>query len=102
MERGPRRNHDPMDVPGILGILEPGIQGGKRFTAHLWDIAPTILNLMKLPAPDDMDGKPLPVTTKGGESSKLRSGLNIKPETSYLFIPFRTHLERMFAKGRNL
>jgi len=53
--------HDPVDVPGILGILGPGIQGGKRFMAQLWDIAPTILSLMNVPVPDDMDGKPLPI-----------------------------------------
>jgi len=56
--------HDPIDVPGILGILGPGVQCGKRFTAYLWDIAPTILSLMNTPVPDDMDGKPLPITTK--------------------------------------
>ena len=53
--------HDPEDVPGILAILGPRIQGGKQIRAHLWDIAPTILNLMNIPIPNDMDGKPLPI-----------------------------------------
>jgi len=63
--------HDPIDVPGILGILGPGIQGRKKIRAHLWDIAPTILNLMGVPTPNDMDGKPLPITTtKRGENNQ--------------------------------
>jgi len=52
--------HDPTDVPGILAIFRPGIQGGKQIRTHLWDIAPTILSLMNIPIPKDMDGKPLP------------------------------------------
>jgi len=51
--------HDPTDVPGIIGILGLGIPAGKEIKAHLWDIAPTILNLMNIPIPADMDGKPL-------------------------------------------
>jgi len=64
--------HDPKDVPGILAILGPGIQVGKEMRAHLWDIAPTILNIMNIPNSTDMDGKPLPInTTERGETSKL-------------------------------
>jgi len=51
--------HEPEDVPGILGFLGPTIQGEKSFRAHLWDVAPTILSLLKAPIPHDMDGKPL-------------------------------------------
>ncbi|HID91173.1 TPA: hypothetical protein EYP44_04355 [Candidatus Bathyarchaeota archaeon] len=61
--------HDPTDVPGFLGILGPGIRGGRQMTAHLWDMAPTILSLMDVPIPNDMDGRPLPIaaTTKRAE-----------------------------------
>ena len=51
--------HDPADVPGILAILGPGIHAGKQITAHLWDMAPTTLNIMNIPIPNDMDGKPI-------------------------------------------
>jgi len=50
--------HDPIDVPGIIGLLGPGIPAAKEIKIHLWDIAPTILNLMNVPIPADMDGKP--------------------------------------------
>jgi len=50
--------HDPADVPGIIGVYGPGIQGGKKLRVHLWDIAPTILNLMGISVPRDMDGEP--------------------------------------------
>jgi len=51
--------HDPEDVPGILGFLGPTIPSGKSLKAYLWDVAPMILNLLKTPIPNDMDGKPL-------------------------------------------
>jgi predicted AlkP superfamily phosphohydrolase/phosphomutase len=54
--------HDPLDVPGIMGILGPEIKGGKEVQVHLWDVAPTILNLMKVSIPHDMDGKPFSIT----------------------------------------
>jgi len=50
--------HDPLDVPGILGVLQPHIRGGQEIKVHLWDVAPTILKLMHIPIPPDMDGKP--------------------------------------------
>ena len=50
--------HDPEDVPGIIGVLGPGVRGGKELRVHLWDIAPTILNMMGVSVPIDMDGKP--------------------------------------------
>ncbi|MEM2970132.1 MAG: alkaline phosphatase family protein [Candidatus Bathyarchaeia archaeon] len=53
--------HDPEDVPGIIGILGPGITAGKEVKLHLWDVTTTILNLMNIPVPSDMDGKPLPI-----------------------------------------
>ncbi|UCE28995.1 MAG: alkaline phosphatase family protein [Candidatus Bathyarchaeota archaeon] len=51
--------HDPLDVLGIIGILGPGIKGGKDLRIHLWDLAPTILNWMNVPIPADMDGRPI-------------------------------------------
>jgi len=51
--------HDPTDVPGILGILGLGIPSRGAVKVHLWDVAPTILDLMSIPVPADMDGKPL-------------------------------------------
>jgi len=51
--------HDPTDVPGILGLLGPGIPNRGGVKVHLWDVAPTILDLMSIPVPADMDGKPL-------------------------------------------
>lgn len=50
--------HDPADVPGIIGVYGSGIQGGKKLQVHLWDVAPTILNLMGISVLADMDGKP--------------------------------------------
>ncbi|MBO3802841.1 MAG: alkaline phosphatase family protein [Candidatus Brockarchaeota archaeon] len=57
--------HDPGDVPGILGIVGPGIPKGKRVEARLWDLAPTILDLMGIPIPADIDGKPLALKDPG-------------------------------------
>ena len=50
--------HDPEDVPGIIGILGPGMHVGKKIKLRLWDVAPTILSLMNIQIPNDMDGKP--------------------------------------------
>ncbi|GAF87265.1 unnamed protein product, partial [marine sediment metagenome] len=53
--------HDPTDVPGILGFFGPNIvDRGEPLRAHLCDLAPTILNIMRLPLPVNMDGKILP------------------------------------------
>lgn len=65
--------HDPLDVPGILGLRGPGIQERKELRAHLWDLAPTILTVMGVPVPIDMDGKPLTVaSTKGGGLQRFK------------------------------
>jgi len=50
--------HDPEDVTGIIGMLGPGINAGKEMKVRLWDVAPTILSLMGIQVPMDMDGKP--------------------------------------------
>jgi len=52
--------HDPFDVPGVIGILGPGVlPKEKEAKNRLWDVAPTILKAMNLPIPSDMDGKPI-------------------------------------------
>ena len=50
--------HDPVDVKGIIGLLGPGIGAGRDIDVQLWDVAPTILRLMKVANPADMDGEP--------------------------------------------
>lgn len=45
---------------GIIAMAGPGIRRGEQIVgANLLDIAPTVLNLLGLPAGKDMDGKPL-------------------------------------------
>ncbi len=55
-------------VPGIVGshamdgifiVHGPGVQTGHTLDAHITDLAPTILHLMGLPVPPDMDGRVL-------------------------------------------
>ena len=54
--------HNPQEVPGILGFLGPNlIEDHLPLRAHLWDLAPTILEVMNVPIPKDMDGKSLPI-----------------------------------------
>jgi len=50
--------HSPLDVPGIIGVLGPRMPSRKELRVSLWDVAPTILSLMGVPIPADMDGKP--------------------------------------------
>ncbi|MFQ5710570.1 MAG: alkaline phosphatase family protein [Candidatus Geothermarchaeales archaeon] len=54
--------HDPIDVPGILGFLGQGIECRREIRAPLWDLTSTILSLMRVQIPADMDGKPLLIT----------------------------------------
>ncbi|MFT7301592.1 MAG: putative AlkP superfamily phosphohydrolase/phosphomutase/tetratricopeptide (TPR) repeat protein [Akkermansiaceae bacterium] len=45
---------------GVIAMAGPGVRKGEQITgANLLDIAPTILNLLGLPAGKDMDGKSL-------------------------------------------
>lgn len=51
--------HDPLEVPGVFGVIGKEIVSPKNVTINLWDLAPTILNLMHIPIPEDMDGTPI-------------------------------------------
>ena len=54
--------HDPTEVPGVIGVLSQDIVEEKRpLKAYLWDLSPTILKMMGVPVPDDMDGRALPI-----------------------------------------
>ena len=53
--------HNPEDVPGILGFLGPDVVATSPLRASLWDLAPTILKVLNVPIPQDMDGKPLEI-----------------------------------------
>lgn len=44
---------------GIFILYDPQIRGQKRMEASILDIAPTILQAMRLPVPEDMEGKPI-------------------------------------------
>ncbi len=55
---GPHTAHTTFDVPLI--VVEPGLEGcSLRTGGRLADIAPTILELMGLPIPEQMTGEPL-------------------------------------------
>lgn len=44
---------------GLWMAAGPGVAPGKHFAAAIQDIAPTVLALMNLPVPEDMDGRVL-------------------------------------------
>lgn len=52
--------HDPIDVKGILCIKGVKMENLQSLKINLWDLAPTILRIMEVPVPKDMDGEPLP------------------------------------------
>ena len=55
---GPHTAHTTFDVPLI--VVEPGLEGQQlRQNGRLADIAPTVLELMGLPIPEEMTGEPL-------------------------------------------
>jgi predicted AlkP superfamily phosphohydrolase/phosphomutase len=57
--------HDPVDVPGIFGVLSPNIyKNMDNITIHLCDLAPTILKIMCDKVPMDMDGTVVPILSK--------------------------------------
>jgi predicted AlkP superfamily phosphohydrolase/phosphomutase len=54
--------HNPQDVPGILGFLGSNVNTRLPFKhAYLRDLAPTILSLLGVPVPREMDGTILPL-----------------------------------------
>jgi predicted AlkP superfamily phosphohydrolase/phosphomutase len=54
--------HNPNEVPGILGFLGANLfRGTHSPIAYLWDVVPTILNVLDLPIPRDLDGKIIPI-----------------------------------------
>lgn len=76
---------------GVLIAWGQGIRSGELVTgAHIMDLAPTILHLMGLPVPDDMDGKvleslvsvPYPVEYRQGAPGEAGTGDDLSPEES--------------------
>jgi len=51
--------HDPADVPGIICSPDLELEENIEIRIPLKDLAPTILSLMDVPIPRDMDGKPI-------------------------------------------
>jgi len=63
----PSGHHEP---EGILMMMGPNVKKGKELDhAHIMDIVPTIMYVMGLPIPSDMDGK---VLTTAFESSFVK------------------------------
>ena len=52
---GPHTAHTTNPVPFI--VIKDGVNGPLREGGKLGDFAPTLLNLMELPIPDEMDGE---------------------------------------------
>ncbi|MCK4546049.1 MAG: alkaline phosphatase family protein [Candidatus Eisenbacteria sp.] len=49
-------------MEGVLAVRGPGVEAGKRLDGvHITDVAPTVLHLMGMPVPSDMDGNVLTV-----------------------------------------
>lgn len=68
-----RTGHHKMD--GIFCIEGPGVEKGETLEGlEITDVVPTILHLMDLPVPEDMDGEPV--------TDALESDTEIKKETS--------------------
>jgi predicted AlkP superfamily phosphohydrolase/phosphomutase len=59
--------HKPIGVVAATGVgVDPGAGLGD---AHIFDVAPTVLATLGLPAPERMDGKPLPFVEPAGTES---------------------------------
>jgi predicted AlkP superfamily phosphohydrolase/phosphomutase len=56
--------HDPEDVLGLLAMLGSGVEEKQDIKANLYDVAPTILSLFRIPVPLGMDGIPLSFAAK--------------------------------------
>lgn len=57
--------YTPEDIAGIFIASGAGIKAGVKpgGTAHIWDVAPTILSLLEVPVPEYMEGRPLDIFT---------------------------------------
>ncbi len=52
---------------GIFMLRAPGVEGGRRIEGlHIMDGAPTVLSLLGVPVPDEMEGKSIFDTLRGG------------------------------------
>jgi predicted AlkP superfamily phosphohydrolase/phosphomutase len=70
----PRGNAGGHRMEGIWLLKGPGLKGGVRLEgARIVDLAPTLLHLLGLPAPTDMDGRVLSEAFEPG-SPLLRAG----------------------------
>jgi len=48
-------------------LRAPGVEGGRRIEGlHIMDGAPTVLSLLGVPVPDEMEGKSIFDTLRGG------------------------------------
>jgi predicted AlkP superfamily phosphohydrolase/phosphomutase len=66
-------------LEGFIAMAGPDVDaGGEIFGATLYDIAPTILSLLGLDVPDEMEGAPLRVTTE----SATRRSVSREPDES--------------------
>jgi len=52
--------------PGVFILRGPGLQTGPFRTASIYDVAPTLLNLLGLPVGEDMVGVPVELARPGG------------------------------------
>ena len=50
--------HDPVDVLGVICSLDLELEEKKEIRIPLKNLAPTILSLMDVPIPRDMEGDP--------------------------------------------
>ncbi|RLI09253.1 hypothetical protein DRO32_00975 [Candidatus Bathyarchaeota archaeon] len=48
-----------MALRGFIAMIGPGVRGGARLDASVYDVAPTVLHLLGLPVLEEMDGEVL-------------------------------------------
>ncbi len=53
----PRRREGTHRIEGILAVAGPGVRAGTRITASIVDVTPTLLAVLGLRVPVDMEGK---------------------------------------------
>ena len=63
----PRIEHDPPrsicyhDAEGMVIVRGPGVRSGTKIDAHCTDVVPTLLALLDLAGPPELDGRPIQV-----------------------------------------